>query len=387
MAKRGIDSIAMIEALVGFDTVSSRSNLALIAFVEDYLAGHGVTALLSGDDLGAKANLFASLGPDEAGGVVLSGHTDVVPVEDQDWSSDPFTLARRDGRLYGRGTADMKSFIAVALALVPEMRAAELKRPIHLALSYDEEIGCLGVPRLIAELGRALPRPAIAIVGEPTGMRLVTGHKGGAAFRTTVTGKEAHSSQPQRAANAVMAAARLIGEIERMAAEKRAAAEPNSPFEPPYTSFNVGMIQGGTATNIVPRSCSFAWELRPLPGDDAEAIVERFARFAEEEVLPALRASAPEAAIVTEARPRVRPLAPEVDSPAEALVRTLIGANRAHVVSFGTEAGLFQEAGLSTVVCGPGSIDQAHRPDEFIEIAQVEACEAMIRRLIAWAAS
>jgi acetylornithine deacetylase len=386
MSGRCFDSIQMIDALIGFDTVSSRSNLALIEFVEHYLAGHGIASRRTSDDSGGKANLFATIGPEIAGGVVLSGHSDVVPVEGQDWSSDPFTLARRDGRLYGRGTADMKSFIAVALALVPEMRAAGLERPIHLALSYDEELGCRGVPRLIAELGGLLPRPAIAIVGEPPSMRLVSGHKGGAGLRTTVTGKEAHSSQPHRAANAVMAAARLIGEIERMAAERRAAADPDSPFEPPYTTFNVGMIEGGTAPNIVPRSCAFQWEYRLLPGDDGDAIVERFDRFAEEQVLPELRRSAPEAAIVTEARPRVPPLAPEPDSPAEALVRALIGANRAHMVSFGTEAGLFQEAGLSTVVCGPGSIDQAHQPDEFIEIAQVEACEAMLRRLIAWAA-
>jgi acetylornithine deacetylase len=375
----------LIDRLVGFDTTSAKSNLALIDFVEAYLAGHGVPARRTVDSSGLKANLFATLGPEAAGGVVLSGHTDVVPVDGQPWTSDPFAVAERDGRLYGRGTADMKSFLAVALALVPEALAAGLALPIHLALSYDEEVGCLGVGRLIADVKAALPPPRIVVIGEPTDMKLVNAHKGVSGFKTRVTGREAHSSQPQRAGNAVMAAADLIAFIGRLA-EETAAGRRDERFEPPHTTFNVGTVAGGSALNIVPRHANFEWEFRLVPGDDGDAILERFQRFAEDEVLPRLRQNAPEADVVTETLSRAPPLTPESDSPAEALVRLLTGANRAGTVAYGTEGGLFQEAGFSTVVCGPGSIDQAHRPDEFIELAQVDACEAFLRRLIAWAA-
>jgi acetylornithine deacetylase len=386
MTARRFSPRQLIDRLVGFDTISAKSNLALIDFVEGYLADHGVPARRTTDASGLKANLFATLGPDTAGGVVLSGHTDVVPVEGQAWTGDPFALAERDGRLYGRGTADMKSFLAVALALVPDALAAGLARPIHLALSYDEEVGCLGVGRLIADVKANLPPPGIVIIGEPSDMKLVTANKGIAGFETRVTGREAHSSQPHRAANAIVAAAELIGWLAGLAEEKRDGALRDERFDPPYTTFNVGTVAGGSALNIVPRDARFAWEFRLLPGDDGEEILRRFERFAEQEVLPRLRRTAPEAAIVTEARAQVPPLVPERESPSEALIRLLTGANRAEAVCFATEGGLFQQAGFSTVICGPGSIDQAHRPDEFIELTQVEACEAFLRKLIDWAA-
>lgn len=376
----------MAARLVEFDTISAKSNLDLIDFVEAYLESHGVPARRTADATGGKANLFATLGPEAAGGVVLSGHTDVVPVDGQPWTGDPFRAVERDGRLYGRGTADMKSFLAVALALVPEALAAGLKVPLHLAFSYDEEVGCLGVGGLIADVTKNLPQPRIVIIGEPTNMKLVNANKGIAGFRTSVIGKEAHSSQPQRAANAIVAAAELIGFLARLAEEKRDTGPKDGRFEPPCTTLNVGTVTGGNALNIVPRHASFAWEFRLVPGDDGEEIVTRFRRFAEQEVLPRLRRAAPEAEIVTEALARVPPLMPEPDSPAEALVRLLTGANRAETVCFATEGGLFQDAGFSTVICGPGSIDQAHQPDEFIELAQIEACEAFLRKLIAWAA-
>jgi acetylornithine deacetylase len=375
----------MIDRLIAFDTVSSKSNLDLIDFVAESLESHGVASRRSFDVEGGKANLYATLGPDIAGGVVLSGHSDVVPVEGQPWDSDPFQVVARDDRLYGRGTADMKSFLAVALALVPEMLAAELRVPIHLAISYDEEVGCIGVRGLIADVTANLPLPRLVIVGEPTDMKIVNAHKGVTVFRTTVTGKEAHSSQPHRAANAIEAAARLIGFLSDLAEEKRAQAPADSRFEPPFTSFNVGTIAGGTAQNIVPRHCSFTWEYRELPGDDGAAILERFTRFAEDQVLPGLRANAPEAAIVTESLAGAPALSPEPDSEAEALVRALTGANTTHAVSFAAEAGLFQQAGFPAVICGPGSIDQAHQANEFIELDQVEACEVVLRRLIDWA--
>jgi acetylornithine deacetylase len=378
-------SIEMLERLVGFDTVSSKSNLALIDFVEAYLQGFGVASRRTASADAGKANLYATLGPEVAGGAVLSGHTDVVPVEGQAWSSDPFRMVHKGTRLFGRGTADMKAFLAVALALVPEALQQPLRRPLHLAFSYDEETGCLGVGGLIEDVVGNLPLPAVVVIGEPTEMKLVNAHKGGYGFETVVTGKEGHSSQTHLTANAIFAATELIGFLAELAAEKRRTAPPDSPFEPPYSSISVGTITGGTALNIVPRHCAFEWEVRPLPGDSAEAVLERFNSFAEEQVLPRLRETAPDAAIVTEVNANVPPLAPEDDSPAEALVRMLTGANQTHVVSYCTEGGLFQKAGFSTVICGPGSIDQAHRPDEFIEASEIEACEAFVRRLIEWA--
>jgi acetylornithine deacetylase len=380
-------SIEMLERLVGFDTVSSKSNLALIDFVETYLQGFGVASRRTASADASKANLYATLGPEVAGGAVLSGHTDVVPVDGQAWSSDPFRMARKGTRLYGRGTADMKAFLAVALALVPEALQKPLRRPLHLAFSYDEETGCFGVGGLIEDVVRNLPLPAVVVIGEPSEMKLVNAHKGGYGFETRVTGKEGHSSQTHLTANAIFAATELIGFLAELAVEKRRTAPPDSPFEPPYSSISVGTITGGTALNIVPRHCAFEWEVRPLPGDSAEAVLERFNSFAQEQVLPRLRETAPEAAIVTVVHANVPPLAPEDDSPAEALVRLLTGANQTHVVSYCTEGGLFQKAGFSTVICGPGSIDQAHRPDEFIETSEIEACETFVRRLIDWAAA
>ena len=380
-------SIEMLGHLIAFDTVSSKSNLELIAFVEAYLAEFGIASRRTVSPDGEKANLYATIGPEDAGGIVLSGHTDVVPVEGQPWTSDPFHLTRRDSRLYGRGTSDMKAFIAVCLALAPEAAQVALRKPLHFALSFDEEVGCTGVGHLIEDVTRNLPMPAAVIIGEPSDMKLVNAHKGGYGFRTTVTGKEAHSSQLHRAGHAVYAAIDLIQFVRQIAEEKRRAAPSDSPFDPPYSTLSVGTIDGGTALNIVPRQCVFEWEMRPLPGDDAEEVLDRFNRFAETEVLPRLRETAPEASIATEVEAAVPALQPEPDSPAEALVRLLTGANQTHVVSYCTEGGLFQRAGLSTVICGPGSIDQAHKPDEFIEISQIEACEDFLRRLIEWAAT
>ena len=383
MAGRRYDAREMVERLVAFDTVSANSNLALIDFVVDYLADHGVAARLSHDEDGRKANLFATLGPENTdGGVVLSGHTDVVPVADQDWSSDPFTVVERDGRLFGRGTADMKSFLAVALALVPEMCAAPLTTPIHLALSFDEEVGCLGVPRLLRQIAEAGLAPGLVIIGEPTEMRVINAHKGISGFRTEVTGLEAHSSATHRGVSAIMAAARLVSFLEALGEEL--AGRPGDPgFTPPHTTISVGTIEGGTALNIIPRHCRFLWEFRPLPGFDGSEIVARFAAFARERVLPGMRARYADAAIKTTTLAAVPPLAERDDSPAVALALALTGDNRAGVVSFATEAGLFQQAGIPAVICGPGSIAQAHEPDEFIARNQIAACEAFLRRLIA----
>ncbi|QCO05404.1 acetylornithine deacetylase (plasmid) [Azospirillum argentinense] len=371
----------MIARLVGFDTVSRRSNMALIDWVRDHLAGYGVESRLVPSPDGAKANLFATIGPMTEGGVVLSAHTDVVPVDGQPWNTDPFTLVERDGRLYGRGTADMKSFPAVALALLPDILEAGLKRPLHLALSYDEEVGCIGAPAMIARIADELPRPRAVIVGEPTSMGVVLAHKGCYVLRTTVTGHEVHSSQIDRGVSAVMTAARLVNLVGDMAAENAAAAEPACGFDPPFTTLQVGTIEGGTAANITARHCSFVWDIRPLPGDDWTRYRDRF----EAECVrlrAVMRRISPDCDIRTEQLAGVPGLAPEPDGPAAQLCHALTGRNDTGMVSFAAEAGQFQEAGLSAVLCGPGSIDQAHQPNEYIDVAQVTACEGFLRDLV-----
>ncbi|PPR23214.1 MAG: Acetylornithine deacetylase [Alphaproteobacteria bacterium MarineAlpha10_Bin3] len=383
MAPPTRSALDMIRALVGFDTVSSKSNLALIDFVRDYLAGHGIDSRYIRSEDGTKANLWATIGPDEPGGVVLSGHTDVVPVAGQPWESDPFEVVENDGRLYGRGTADMKSFIAIALSLVPDMLARPLTRPIHFALTHDEEVGCLGAPRLIADVLANLPRPGAVIIGEPTQMRVVDAHKGITAYTTIVTGHEAHSSLTHRGVNAVMQAARLIAHLGDQAAQKAAQPELNSRFDPPYTTIHVGTVEGGTALNIVARNCAFKWEIRALPGDDPQDILARFEAFCRDEVVPAMQRVVPETGVETRPGVIVPALAPEPDSAAEKLARDLTGANATDAVSYATEGGQYQRAGIPAIVCGPGNIEQAHQPNEWIALEQIAASQSFTRRLIA----
>jgi acetylornithine deacetylase len=377
----------MIDRLVAFDTTSALSNMPLIDFVSDYLRSHGIEPVLIPNEDGTKANLLATIGPAVPGGVVLSGHTDVVPVAGQAWSSNPFRVTERDGRLYGRGTCDMKSFSAIALALVPEFLAMGLKRPIHLALSYDEEIGCVGVGSMIDHIRDHLPRPAAVIVGEPTNMTVVDAHKGIRSFETTVTGHEAHSSQSHLGVSAIMAANDLIGLLRAIFLEMKKRGDASGRFTPPFTSVQIGTIEGGTAINIIPKMCRFTWEYRALPDADEGEILRLFTAFAETNLLPRMREVSPDCAIETVQKAHAPGLAAEPGSAAEMLALRLAGANETHAVSFATEAGLFQAIGIPTVVCGPGDIAQAHTPDEFIEISQVEACEAFLRRLGAHLAS
>ena len=373
--------VEMLAKLVSFDTTSSKTNLPLIEFVAEYLGAHGIACELVHNDDRTKANLLATLGPLVDGGIVLSGHTDVVPVEGQSWDADPFTLVERDGRLYGRGTADMKSFLAVALAMVPELLARGVKAPVHLAFSYDEEVGCLGAPRLVERLTAKGVRPKAVIVGEPTAMRVVNAHKAIRAFRTTVTGREAHSSATHLGANAIAAAAELITFLFSLGDELRKRGDPSGRFNPPHTTVSVGKIAGGTALNIIPKTCSFLWECRLLPGTEAGEIIARMDAKADE-IVDGLRRGAPEAAIDTRPLGSVPPLEPEEDSAAESLALLLAQKNAAEAVSYGTEAGLFQRAGLSAIVCGPGDIAEAHRPNEFIETTQIDACVAFFRRML-----
>ncbi len=384
MTGRSYTPREMIERLVGFDTTSRLSNLALIDFVADYLAGHGVESERLFDDSGKKANLFATLGQKADGGIVLSGHTDVVPVDDQDWRSDPFSVVERDGRLYGRGTADMKSFCAIALALAPEFLARGLETPIHLALSYDEEVGCLGAPQIVAMLDEMDVSPSAVVVGEPTEMKVVDRHKGIYRFTTAVTGLEAHSAYTDRGVSAIMVAGRMIDFLDRTARQLRAEGVPDSGFDPPFHTVQVGLIEGGTANNILPRHCTFEWEVRVMPEADVQDVVlAPLNKFVDEELLPEMRAVSSQTGIATNLVIGVDGLAPEHGSAAENLARALTGDNRpAGAVSFGTEAGLFQRGGTPAVVCGPGNILQAHKPDEYIELEQIDACIAFMHRLM-----
>jgi acetylornithine deacetylase len=366
------DVTDLLAKLVGFDTTSAKSNMALIGFVQDYLDGHGVASTLIVSADGEKANLHATIG-DGDGGIGLSGHSDCVPVTGQNWTSDPFTLTMRDGKLYGRGTCDMKGFIACVLASVPLFKSRKLKEPIHILISYDEEVGCDGVRPLIARLGADLAKPRAVIVGEPTSMTVIDAHKSIDVYQTRVTGKEAHSSLPALGVNAISVAAELIGEIDRTA-EHNATTENDPRFEPSYSTVSVGTIEGGTATNIVPKTCEFSWQVRGLPSAPAGEAARNLAAFAEKDLLPKMRQVAENASIETESQTSVPAFIAGPKSDAVALALALTGANRTSAVSYATEAGLFEKAGCPAVICGPGDIAQAHAADEFVSIAQLETC-------------
>lgn len=370
----------MIDKLISFDTTSRNSNLDLIHFVRDYLAAWDIKASLIFNAEKTKANLFATLGPDFAGGIILSGHTDVVPVDGQDWDTDPFEVAEKDGRLYGRGTADMKSFSAIALALVPHFLEQDLKRPIHFALSYDEEVGCVGCIDLVDHIANRAARPGLVIVGEPTSMRVINAHKGIRAMRTTITGLEAHSSRQHEGVSAIVIAGKLIHFISTLIDDMKQIGDPTGRFEPPWTSLQVGEISGGTALNIIPRTCTFTWEYRCLPTQDVDEILNRFNAFAAD-LDAGMKNLSPECGIQTTQIANAPGLMVETESPAEELALSILGKNRTEAVAYGTEAGHFQKAGFATVVCGPGDIAQAHIANEYIEISQIEACEAFLRNV------
>ncbi|MBS0238191.1 MAG: acetylornithine deacetylase [Proteobacteria bacterium] len=376
--------VELLARLVAFDTTSHKNNLGLIAFVEEYLRGHGVSSQRIVSEDGQKASLYATIGPADEGGIALSGHTDVVPVDGQDWTSDPFTLRAENGRLYARGSADMKGFLAASLAAVPDFKKRKLKKPIHLAFSYDEEVGCIGVRPMIAELGKALPKPRMVIVGEPTSMQVVDAHKGPVRWSVNVKGRAAHSSMAHLGVNAVTYATRLIGELERMEAELKHRVI-DVRFEPPYSTLQVTTIDGGTATNIVPVHCSFVFDIRALPGLHADEIEDRLRRYAETHCLPEMRAIAPEAGIEIERVNAVPPFGAEPSSEVVALALKLTGQNETFGVSYGTEAALFQNAGAPSVVCGPGDIAQAHTADEWIAESEIAKCMTFLDRLGDWA--
>lgn len=370
-----------LERLVAFDTTSRNSNLALIEAVETWLAGLGVTSLRVSSADGGKANLLFSIGPRVEGGVVLSGHTDVVPVDGQAWTTDPWTLTEREGRLYGRGSADMKGFIAAGLSRVPAMLAADLKRPIHFALSYDEEVGLLGAPSLIRAMDAELPKPRLVIVGEPTGMQIVDRHKGIIGLRTTVLGHEAHSSQTHLGVSANMIAARLMARITEIADRLTRASAPANGFEPPHTTVTVGLVKGGTAPNILAGKCEFIWDVRATTPEQATAVVDEVLAYAAQ-LDASMRARFAGCSITTERLSDVPPLTGVGGLPAREMAARITGCVHCQPASFVAEAGLFELAGLPTVVCGPGWIAQAHQPDEYIEVSQLAAGELFMDRLI-----
>ncbi len=378
-------SLDLIAKLVSFDTVSDRSNLALIDFVREYLDGHGVESQLFHDEAGGKANLLASIGPSEAAGVMLSGHTDVVPVDGEEWDSDPFTPTERDGRLYARGSADMKSFIGVALELVPALVGAQLRRPVHIALSYDEEVGCLGVRRMLPALAELPSRPSLCVVGEPTGMTIGVAHKGASRWRVIVRGEPCHSGLAPRGVNAVEYAAELIVFIADLARRRQEKGPFRDDFEIAHTTLQTGTVSGGTALNIVPARCSFEFEIRNLPDEDSESIVNQIQRFAAEEIEPRMHRRVASTGIDFEPIGSYPSLETPGDSEIVSLVGRLLGTSEYATVPYGTEAGLFDEvAGIPCVVCGPGRIEQAHRANEYVEFDQIHQCERFLQRMLAY---
>lgn len=375
-------TIDILRHLIGFDTTSRNSNLQLIDYIRDTLRDHGIDSRLLLDDSGRKANLYATLGANRnTGGLMLSGHTDVVPVDDQDWRSDPFALTERDAKLYGRGACDMKGFIAVVLALIPRFQETARVRPVHLGFTFDEEVGCIGAGQLAEQLRGMATRPACCVIGEPTGMRVVDGHKGRFAMRCHVHGVEGHSAYPQQACNAVEAAADMIAYLRQMARRLRSDGPHDAAFDPPHSTLQTGTVHGGTALNIVPRHCSFEFEIRNLPGQDPLALVSELKDFAARQLLPDMRQSSADAGIEFEELSHVPGLTPDRDHDFVKSVLAASGGNATHKVSFGTEAGLYQRSGVPTVVCGPGDIAQAHRPDEFVALDQLARCETFLLRM------
>jgi acetylornithine deacetylase len=383
MTSAPLTAIAMLDKLVAFPTVSSQSNLVLMAFVKDWLGELGVESTLVPSADGMKTNLYATIGPNVPGGIVLSGHTDVVPVEGQAWSTDPFKLTQKGDKLYGRGTCDMKGFDAICLSLVPQMLKAKLKRPVHIALSYDEETGCLGAPHMIDHMVQAGLAPSAVIVGEPTRLKVVTGHKGGVRLVTTARGKAVHSSRMDMGISAVHAVGKLIAWHVDVMAENAAKADPANPFEPPYTTLHCGMVSGGTAFNITAEEAKLWSEFRTIPTERDADYLSRYTAYIRDVLEPQMKAIAPEAGISFEMFSNTPGLRPEENGAAETFARRMTGDNGQHVVAYGTEGGLFQRAGWSTIVCGPGDIAQAHQPDEYIEISEMEAGTALISRMIA----
>ena len=373
---------AILGELIAFPTVSSEQNRDLIDHAKGLLEMAGARVSVHASPDGAKANLYATIGPDISGGMVLSGHTDVVPVAGQDWSSDPFEMRAEDGRLHGRGACDMKGFVAACLAMAPHFATLPLARPIHFAFTYDEEVGCIGAAHLIEVLKTLDHRPAMAIIGEPTEMRVIDGHKGCYEYAVHFKGRAGHGSEPDRGVNAAEYAARYVGKLLELRDTLKARAPGDCPFEPPHSTISVGRIEGGVAPNVIAETCLVEWDMRPVQPEDGALVKAEMGAYVADTLLPAMRAVAPEAGIETQVLGEVEGLARADENTARDMVRALTNANATDVVAFCTEAGLFQQTlGIDAVVCGPGSIAQAHKADEFVTLDQLSACLSLLERL------
>jgi acetylornithine deacetylase len=365
--------IEHLDKLISFNTVSHRSNLEFVGWVEEFCGRYGARFQRFPNAAGDKTNVLVSVGPDVAGGLVLSGHTDVVPIDGQEWLGDPFKMRLQDGRVIGRGSTDMKGFIACCLAIFPHVSRSNLRRPLHLALSYDEEAGCNGVRPMAEWIGQSDLRPSLAVIGEPSSMKVVTAHKAGLLVHVRVRGKSGHSSQPHRYVNAVMIAARLIAHIDRVGGGLREGPRFEG-LDPPYSTTQVNTVAGGTALNVVAEHCEFLWEGRFIPGQSDMAMVNAVKDFAVRELEPAMKGIDPVCDIEFTVLAQVPALRPNADSSYEAVFMELLGQSRASAVAYGSEAGIFQTAGVPAIICGPGDIAQAHQPEEYIAYSQLECC-------------
>lgn len=375
------NSLELLKQLVAFDTISSKSNLDCIDFIRTYLAGFGIESGLHFDETRQKANLLATLGVAAGPGILLAGHTDVVPVEGQEWKTDPFLLTERNGRFYGRGAADMKGFLATVLALVPDLQKVARNIPIHLAFTYDEEVGCLGIQRLIPEIEKLPMRPRACIIGEPTEMKVVIAHKGKMILRGTVRGLECHSAL-EEGVNAIEIAAEIIAHLRAIGSRLRSAGPFDAGFTPPYTTVATGTIQGGTAVNILPKYCAFAFEFRCLPGQDARELLDEISTYMERDLLPGMHARSMETGVLLEVISDIPCLEAPEDADLVALAKNASGENATTKISFCTEGGVLQKAGVPTIICGPGSIEQAHKPNEYVTVDQLHRAEAFLRRFV-----
>jgi len=378
-----LDPETLLSQLVGFDTTSHRSNRACIDFIRNYLEDVGVQSTIITSDDGNKACLWATLGPTDKKGLVLAGHTDVVPVEGQNWTSDPFVLIERAGKFYGRGACDMKAFIACVLAVLPSFAKRDLQRPLHLAFTHDEETDMAGARRLTDHLRKEGIVPSWTWIGEPTELYLIDQHKGTAFFETKITGVPGHSSKPDKGLNAIELGAQFLDIIKRTAHGRKQKPFADSRFDPPYSTFNLGIIEGGTAENIIAEHCRIVWQVRTHPGDDLDKTLDEIERTTTKEIKPRFAVFAPRAGMSTCICSRVPPLMPVADNPGEEILKRLTGRNDTQAVSFGTEGGFYQGLGAPVIICGPGSIDQAHKADEYVNREQLTACVALLEKTLA----
>lgn len=372
---------SILADLIAFPTVSYDSNLDMIDYIAGYLEEHGARVDVFKDETGNKANLFATIGPDGDGGLVLSGHSDVVPVTDQDWTDDPFQMVECEGKLFGRGTCDMKGFIAATLAMAPEFAKGPLTRPIHFAFTHDEETGCIGAGHLVEALRERDIHPSMAIIGEPTMMRIIEGHKGCYEYTTRFQGLEGHGSAPDVGVNAVEYAVRYVNRLMELREDLKSMTPAGSQFEPPWTTMNIGALQGGSVHNVIAPKAEVKWEMRPVQTSDADYVKSEIGHYCENVLLPAMQAVHPNASIETEIMGEVAGLIPTDENEARQIVSELTGTNTTDLVAFGTEAGLFQSLGMDVIVCGPGSIEQAHKADEFLAIDQLTQCLTLLEKL------